>query len=112
MIPCVCRYLALVPLIGAPHFLHDVTLNGLTQFSVPHRPHLIFSSATVRLHVHRFRQVFAPTGRRTGSLIGDHAVRGALLCSELGILGFGQRAVFGRSGEIQTFSAESDARDR
>jgi hypothetical protein len=31
--------------MGAPHFLHEVVLHGLTQLSVPHFPHRIFSSA-------------------------------------------------------------------
>ena len=40
--------IVLVPLIGAPHFLHDVVLKGFTQLSVPQLPHLIFSLAIAR----------------------------------------------------------------
>jgi len=40
-------YYAFVPLIGAPHFLQAVVLKTLTQLSVLHLPHVIFSSAIV-----------------------------------------------------------------
>jgi len=36
-------YFAFVPLIGAPHFLHEVVLYGSTQLSVPHFPQRILS---------------------------------------------------------------------